>query len=303
MLAQFLTIALLAAGPELIPGGIHGAEPDGNTVIFDGEGGLVVVDTGRHREHQARILEAVAKRGKPIAAIVNTHWHLDHSGGNQELRAAFPKARIVTSNAVRGALDGFLAQGLERARKRLADPATGQAERQAIALFVEAMEHRRDLLPDMAVTGDAKLGRLELHLASYAATEGDTWLYDPDSRTLVAGDLVVLPVPFFDTACAHGWRKALDRIAAHPFERLIPGHGPALDRTQFETYRTAFANLVDCAQGTGPKEACIAGWERDAAPFLAAPSDRAYARAALDYYIDRVLRVPAKKAELCGTAG
>jgi len=29
---------------------------------------------------------------------------------------------------------------------------------------------------------------------------------------LIAGDLVTLPVPFLDTACPNGWRKALDTL-------------------------------------------------------------------------------------------
>jgi glyoxylase-like metal-dependent hydrolase (beta-lactamase superfamily II) len=300
-------LALFAASPdpapEIIPGGIDRQEPDGNTIIFEQDGGLVVVDTGRHRDHQARILAVAEARGKPVTAIVNTHWHLDHSGGNQEIRAAFPGARLYTSNAVHGALDGFIAKSAERARVRFAEPGTSQAEKDSIALFLEALDHKQDLIPDMPVTGDMKLGRLELHLAPFAATEGDTWLYDPASGTLVAGDLVVLPVPFFDTACATGWRSALDRLAAQRFDRLVPGHGPVLTRAQFETWRMAFGNLVDCATGDAAKQACIAGWERDAAPFLAREQDRKYAGNAIDYYIDRVLRVRDKQKELCGAAG
>src|SRR6188768_3665348 len=107
---------LLAAtpAPKLIPGQFAlDRNPDGNTIVFEDARGLVVVDSGRHKEHQAAILDYAKARGKPIVAIVNTHWHLDHSGGNQELRAAFPDARIYTSNAVAGALDGFLARSLE----------------------------------------------------------------------------------------------------------------------------------------------------------------------------------------------
>lgn len=302
LLAALALLAAAPAGPELIPGSLAGNEPDGNTIVFEDQGGLIVVDTGRHKEHQAKILDYARQRGKPVTTIVNTHWHLDHSGGNQEVRAAFPKARIVTSRAIEGALSGFLARGLDRARARLADPEVSQVEKDAIALFVEAMDHRQDMLPDLPVTRDMKLGGLEFHLAPFAATEGDTWLYDPASRTLVAGDLVVLPVPFFDTGCARGWRRALDAIAANPFETLIPGHGPALTRAQFEIYRTAFARLTDCAASETPKADCVAGWQRDAAPFLTAERDRKYSAAALDYYLDKVLRDPAATKEYCGTA-
>src|SRR6185295_18192783 len=59
--------------------------PDGNTVIFQAPRGLVVVDTGRHPAHQDKLIAHARKLGAPIAAIVNTHWHLDHSGGNAAL--------------------------------------------------------------------------------------------------------------------------------------------------------------------------------------------------------------------------
>jgi glyoxylase-like metal-dependent hydrolase (beta-lactamase superfamily II) len=62
--------------------------PDGNTVIFDAPYGLVEVDTGRHARHSDAILAYAKSRGRPVAAIVNTHWHLDHTSGNRRLRAA-----------------------------------------------------------------------------------------------------------------------------------------------------------------------------------------------------------------------
>ena len=164
------------------------------------------------------------------------------------------------------------------------------------------MDHEKDLIPDVPVTGDMKLGRLELHTSPYGTTEADTWLYDPASKTAVVGDLIVIPVPFFDSACAEGWRKALDRIAAQNFDRVIPGHGPILTRAQFDTYHVAFGKLADCAGGTQDKQVCIDGWLRDAASFIDGEKGRKDATEALVYYFDNVLRNPAKRAELCGVA-
>jgi glyoxylase-like metal-dependent hydrolase (beta-lactamase superfamily II) len=286
---------------KVIPGAVPSdRSPDGNTVIFEDDDDLIVVDTGRHFEHQAAIIAYSYERKKPIAAIVNTHWHLDHSGGNQELRVLFPNAKLYTSNAVKGALDGFLAKELERSRAMVADPKVNEYEKSKIRLGISALEDRKDLVPDVAVTGDMKLGRLELHLAPFAATEGDTWLYDPESRTAVAGDLIVAPVPFFDTACGAGWRAALDKVAAQSFDRIVPGHGPSLTRSEFEAYRKAFARLLDCAATTVPAASCADGWRKDAAHFMTGGTERAYADKAIAYYLDNILRVPAKQAELCG---
>ena len=293
-----------AARVTLIPGAFpDDRAPDGNSVIFEGDHGLVVVDTGRHKEHQAAILDRARALGKPIVAIVNTHWHLDHSGGNQEIRAVYPHAKLYTSNAVRAALDGFLASELANARKRLADPATTEAARTETQLAVDAIEDRKDLLPDVPVTGPTRLplgkGALELHLARNAATAGDTWLYDPATRTLLAGDLVVIPAPFFDTACAEGWRTALSDIAKIGFVRLIPGHGPELSRADFDLYRLAYDRLIDCAEGPGTRQSCIDGWQRDAGLLLHTAKDHRDVQELLDYYLDRVLRDRGKQTAFC----
>ena len=279
-------------------------QPDGNTVVFEDAAGLLVVDTGRHLEHQEKILAHARERGKPIVAIVNTHWHLDHTGGNAELRAAHQGARIYATTAVAGALEGFLARSLERARANLADPKVPEAQKAEIRLNAAAIEDRRNLLPDVPVTGRRILpfgGRgLELRLAERAVSEGDVWLVDPATETVIAGDLVVVPVPFFESACPEGWRRALDDIAAVRFRTLIPGHGEPMTRADFEAWRTGYSNLLACAASPADKKACAEGWARDASRFLTAEPDRKYALAGAEYYVEQFLRDEAKTAELCG---
>jgi len=304
-------LALLGAAPapsafpiKLIPGAFPtDRQPDGNTVIFEDAHGLVVVDTGRHKEHQQAILDYARTRRKPIVAIINTHWHLDHSGGNQELRAVYPKAKLYTSDAIYGALDHFLAHSLENAQKKLADPSVSPNEKADIRLGYEAISDRRDLLPDVPVTGPTRLpfaGRsLELRFAPFAATEGDTWVLDPRARVIAAGDLVVLPLPFFDTACADGWRRALAAIDESDFALLYPGHGRALSHPDFHLYRAAFDALLECAAGAAAKQACIDGWIKGVASLVHTTPERQQSQEYLDYYIDRILRDRVKQAELC----
>src|SRR5262245_46731116 len=84
-----------SAEPIVVPGGFEkGRQPDGNSVVFDAPDGLIVVDTGRHAAHVDAVIAEARRAGKPIAAIVNTHWHLDHTGGNAELLAAYPGAQV-----------------------------------------------------------------------------------------------------------------------------------------------------------------------------------------------------------------
>ena len=78
-------------------------------LLFAGPGGWLVVDTGRHPAHAQAILAAVHDSGRPIRHVLNTHWHLDHVGGNPALRAAHPGLRVLASPAIHGARAGFLA--------------------------------------------------------------------------------------------------------------------------------------------------------------------------------------------------
>lgn len=295
----------LSAFPvKLIPGAFPiDRQPDGNTIVFEDAHGLIVIDTGRHKEHQQAILDHARARHKPIVAIVNTHWHLDHSGGNQELRAVYPAARIYTSRAIYGALNRFLAHSLENGRKKLDDPSVSESEKADIRLGVEAISDRRDLLPDVPITKMVRLPyaghALQLRLASFAATEGDTWIYDPKARIVAAGDLVVLPLPFFDTACADGWRHALEAIDRTDFTTLYPGHGPVLSHADFSLYRWAFDRLLDCAAGSSAQQSCIERWIRDAGPLVRTAQEREQAQDYLGYYIGKLLRDRDKQVEFC----
>lgn len=302
-----LVIALAGATPaahHLVPGSfVANRGPDGNSVFLDAPEGLILIDTGRHPEHQAKLIAHARAAGKPIAAIVNTHWHLDHAGGNAEISAAFPEAPLYTSSAIEGALAGFFPDSRARAEAYLASGQASAEQEAEIRRDFAAMDDPESLRPTIPVARSGPLtiaGRaLTVNLASHAATEGDVWIFDPAERLAIVGDLVVAPVPFMDTACAEGWRAALDMIAATPFETLIPGHGDPLDRAAFMTWRGAFNALLDCAASDAADAACVAGWRRDAARFIPA-GDEARIDSMVGYYLDTRLRAePAERLRYC----
>jgi glyoxylase-like metal-dependent hydrolase (beta-lactamase superfamily II) len=295
----------LAPGIHLVAGGIEpGRQPDGNSVLFEAPQGLVVVDTGRHRWHREKIEQLAARLDRPIVAIVNTHWHLDHISGNLALKAAYPRARVHASDAIDGALTGFLADSARGARAALAggklDPTTVEEIEGDLATFDQGSRLR----PDVVVrrSGPVALGgrRFDLRLSPNAATAGDVWLYDRARRVAVVGDLVTLPVPFLDTACPEGWRRALGEVAAVPFATLVPGHGAPMTRAQFGIYRAAFGALLDCAAGKAEAAACADGWVRDAGPLLGGDArETARARRMASYYVGSLLRANAGKSKYC----
>ena len=294
LLAGWTTAAMGTAPYHLIPGAVPlDSGPDGNTIVLDAPKGLIVFDTGRHPEHAQAIIDYAKARHRPIAAVVNSHWHLDHTTGNWDIRQAYPHVQVYASGALEGALATFLKNSRAQTATMLADPKTPTAVRDQLERGVAVIDNPDRIRPNhiVAKSGPMTIAgrRLEVHLAKFAATEGDVWIYDPKTRVLLSGDLVVGLVPFMDTACAEGWSKALDSIAAVPFRTLIPGHGPVMTRADFLTWRNAYNAFVDCGHSTADKKACVAGWMKDAAEFI--DSDhRDYVSEAADYYLTRRLR-------------
>lgn len=295
----------VAPGVWLIPGGIlPGRQPDGNTVIFEGSRGLVVMDTGRHAWHRQAILDFAQARGRPIVAIVNSHWHLDHVSGDPALKAAYPQAKLYASRAIDGALTGFLARSAAGAQAVL-QPGKLPAETQEdIGSDLATIQAGEALKPDVAITAssvrDLAGRRMAVNLAQDAATAGDVWLYDPRSGVAAVGDLVTLPSAFLDTACPQGWRAALDQVWARPFRIVVPGHGAPMNRLQFDLYRKAFGGLVDCAASARDKAECAADWTAAVAPLVASdPAEAKRARRMTEYYVQDVLRAHGGRSETC----
>jgi glyoxylase-like metal-dependent hydrolase (beta-lactamase superfamily II) len=278
----------VAPGVALLRGAIlPGRGPDGNTIVFDAPEGLVVVDTGRHDWHSDAILALARERGRPIVAILNTHWHLDHSSGNGRIKAAFPDARVYTTNAVARVLaeGGFLARNLESARPMLEDPKLSETEREEVRIFMATMADSGNLRPDVVVdaSGDRAIGGriFDLHVTDGAVTDADLWLYDRTSGVAVIGDLVTFPAPFFETACPARWREALDAVRSVPFKLAIPGHGEPMDRARFDTWRGAFNAFMDCVGSAADAGQCATGWANGIAGFIG--GDEGAAKAARGY--------------------
>jgi len=295
VLALMMFAGAASAEPyHLIPGAVPlDSGPDGNTVVLDAPQGLIVFDTGRHPEHSQAIIDYAKSRHRPIAAIVNSHWHLDHTTGNWDIRQAYPHVAVYASGALKGALETFLKDSRAQTDQMLADPKTPAMVRDQLLRGRAVIDHPERIAPNHVISHSGPMmiaGRqIDVHVAKLAATEADVWLYDAKSKTIIAGDLVVGLVPFMDTACAEGWSHALDRIAELPFTTLIPGHGDPMTRADFLQWRTAYDNFVDCGHSTRPTKECVEGWSRDAAKFIDA-AHKDYAKGAAGYYLQTRLR-------------
>lgn len=138
--------------------------------------------------------------------VVNTHWHLDHTHGNEAIATG---ATLVSTAAT--------ARHLGVHRAALGSVAPGHAP--AITLDHPA---RLDLGEE----------RVQLHPAGAAHTGGDLFLFYEDSNVLQLGDcFVTWGFPFVDHDCGGsmaGLIAAVEAALANaPADvKVIPGHGP-----------------------------------------------------------------------------
>lgn len=266
-----------------------GSQPDGNSVILDTRDGFVVIDTGRHASHTQTLIDFAASHDRPIVAVINTHWHLDHVGGNLMIRDRYPAVRVYASGAIDDAVTGFLTTYANQLREVI--PSTADAaQRAAYETELRLIEQSDRLRPTDVVRGAGKLiigGRvLDVFRPPHAATAGDTWIIDDRARLLIAGDLITLPVPFLDTASPAGWSHALERVAGLAGgRRVVPGHGRVMDREDVVRYARAFDGLRACIASEAEGSACATSYLDDIGG-LVPVSEHAFARSLLMYYVE-----------------
>lgn len=273
-----------------VPGSFPpGRSPDGNSVVLEAPKGPILIDTGRRIDHAASLTTLLVMHGSRSgapAAIINTHWHLDHVSGNRWFKSVDPDTKVYATSAIDGALAGFLADSAAASRKALAAGTIPAAAIPDVKGDLVTFENGPLLRPDLVVDKSRDLriaGRpLSLRVAHRAATGRDLWIYDAAAKRAIVGDLVTLPAPFLDTACPEGWLKALDDVAASGARQIVPGHGPLMTMADFAGWRTAFGDFIACARGAGALETCSAGWLAGAASWIG--EDKARAKAMVDYY-------------------
>lgn len=183
-----------------------------NTGFIETAAGAVVIDSGpsrRYGEQQRRAIET--QTGKPVAQVFLTHAHPDHFLGNQAYADVPVVALPITTQAV--ARDGeALAANLYR-------------------LVGGWMEGTEALAPTQnAVTGVISIGGRKLRLIALGGhTDADLAIFDEQTRTLFAGDLVFFQrAPTTPNADIKAWLAALDELQKLDMAVLVPGHGPVV---------------------------------------------------------------------------
>src|SRR5215472_16840563 len=250
--ALFLSsVAFAADAPDFtikkLAEGVYAAvSPDGskagsNAGFIVGSNGVVVVDTFVSVAAARDLLAEIRKvTNLPIRFVINTHYHLDHTGGNAVFAEA--GATIVAQRNLRGWLR------TENLKFFGANPKPEDKAR------VEAL-----VLPD-EVYSDA----LDIYLGSrliqvrymLGHTGGDSVVIVPDANVVFGGDLIWQKhLPNLIDATTSDWVKTLEKLLAdHPSATFVSGHGDVAspdDVRDFHDYLVTLRDDIAKAQAAG----------------------------------------------------
>jgi len=212
-----------------------------NAGFVVGSNGVLVVDTFQDVAPARDLLAEIRKvTNLPIRFVVNTHYHLDHTGGNAVFAEA--GATILAQRNLRGWLR------TENLKFFGANPKPEDKAR------VEAL-----VLPDQTYTEavDIYLGsRLVQVRYMLGHTGGDSVVIVPDANVVFGGDLIWQKhLPNLIDATTSDWVKTLEKLLAdHPAATFVSGHGDVAtpeDVHDFHDYLATLRDDVAKAQAAG----------------------------------------------------
>jgi len=204
----------------------------GNIGLMAGDDAAFVVDD-QFAPLTPKILAAIkAITPQPVRFVMNTHWHFDHTGGNENLGG-----------------DGAIIFAHENVRKRLG---TDQ--------FIEALQRKVPASPKGAlpvvtftdavsffINGDS----LNAYHVAPAHTDGHAFVRFRKANVVHTGDVFVSAgFPFVDRSSGGSIFGVIAATAGLLKEinadtKIIPGHGPLANRARLQAYHDMLVVMVD----------------------------------------------------------
>ena len=236
---------------EIVPGiysaiGTGSMNVGSNSAVIVNRDDVLIVDSHISPESGRAMLQEIrTMTDKPVRILINTHFHYDHTNGNQ----AFPPGvdiigheftrRKLTGDILERGMFADLLKGLPRQLDDLKARAAGETDPAAkarIAQQVPVQTAFANSLKDLKVTppnvviddrmtlfrGDREIRLLYL---GRGHTGGDLVVYLPKEKVLCTGDLLVHDVANLIDGYVNQWPEALEKLRPIDFVDVIPGHG------------------------------------------------------------------------------
>ena len=198
----------------------------GNITIAVGTDAIIMVD-GQYAPLSDKIKAAIkAISPLPVKYMINTHFHGDHTGGNDNF-----------------AKDGVVIVAHDNIRTRLAAGTTNGLT------GAKAAPRAPDALPRQTYTGgvitvEAGGRKATVTHVANAHTDGDSWVYIADANVLATGDVMnnnkrYQNIDFANGGDVRGMIRAADAMlkASNDGTKVVVGHGPLASKKDISEFR------------------------------------------------------------------
>jgi glyoxylase-like metal-dependent hydrolase (beta-lactamase superfamily II) len=240
-----------------------------NNVVIVNDTDVLVVDTGTSPAAARAFVEDIKKlTDKPIRYVVNTHWHYDHTAGNQIFgpevqiiatdylyqmlatvdvlhREPFLTSQVTNLSARIDALNRQIvaegdAQQKAALQKDLADAQRLQQQNSEIKVAPPNIQYSTKMVLNR---GDREI---DLIFLGRGHTGGDTVVYLPKERIVCTGDLMESRLAYMGDAFFSEWITTLEELKKLDFAVDLPGHGtPFTNKSLITAYQAYLTDLIN----------------------------------------------------------
>ena len=211
-----------------------------NVLVYASPEGPVIVDSGAPAQTDAMMAAvrqlSTSPAGAQAITLFNTHWHLEHTGGNEAIRQAGAKA-------------GATIVAHENTRLWMATPVWSPVEDRYRQPRPAAARPDKTFYDTGSMTTANE--RIEYGYLIAAHTSGDIYVRFRDANVLAVGD-VASPVrdpelDWFTGAWIGGRVDAMARLLTMCDERtrIVPGYGPVMTKAQLQAEHDVMKTIYD----------------------------------------------------------
>ncbi|WP_235822174.1 MBL fold metallo-hydrolase [Gottfriedia luciferensis] len=243
----------------------------GNAAIIDLGDSTLVVDTFTTVQAAEDLQTAVIHlTGNTASYVLNTHWHSDHTSGNQvfsptaqiiststtlEIMATFGKNRVAQQlanpepifQAIKEVDEKILLEQDEKLKKEM------QWENASDREYMNALSNLDYTIPTL--TFDKQLNLYGSHrtvqLKTYGGghTQSDAFVYLPEEKIAILGDLVLSKHhPVMIHATPYEWLNILEKIELLDIKTIIPGHGDVCSLNELHEVKGYINDIVSLVE-------------------------------------------------------
>jgi cyclase len=255
-----------------------------NNVVVVNDTDVLIVDAGTSPAAARAFVEDIKKlTDKPIRYVVNTHWHYDHTAGNQIFG---PEVQIIATDHLHQMLatvdvlhrEPFLTSqvaGLSTRVDTLTKQIAAEENAQQKAALQKDLADAQRLQqnngeirvtpPNVHYSTKMVLNRggreIDLLFLGRGHTAGDTVVYLPKERIVATGDLMESRPAYMGDAFFSEWITTLEALKNLDFAVDLPGHGvPFTNKGLITAYQSYLGDLIDQvtklkSEGVAPEDA------------------------------------------------